>query len=72
MDIEDGFAYMEPPRVYQPIRQCLGYVLLEADEVEEAERVGRFSHLCSSYVLCDLHFLYSKSSFLDSIRPSSY
>ena len=39
VEIEDAFAYMEPPRVYQPIRQCLGYVLLEFDQVEEAEKV---------------------------------
>ena len=25
--IEDGMSYMEPPRLYQPIRHCLGYVL---------------------------------------------
>lgn len=25
--IEDGMSYMEPPRLYQPIRHCLGFVL---------------------------------------------
>ncbi len=28
--IEDGMSYMEPPRLYQPIRHCLGYVHLNA------------------------------------------
>ena len=26
-EVEDGMSYMEPPRLYQPIRHCLGYVL---------------------------------------------
>lgn len=39
VEIEDGFAYMEPPRVYQPVRQCLGYVLLRAEKLEDAEKV---------------------------------
>ena len=25
--LEDQMSYMEPPRLYQPIRHCLGYVL---------------------------------------------
>lgn len=39
VSIEDSFAYMEPPRVYQPVRQCLGYVLLKSGQLEEAEKV---------------------------------
>ena len=39
VEIEDSFAYMEPPRVYQPVRQCLGYVLLEDRQYQEAEEV---------------------------------
>ena len=30
--IEDAMAYMEPPRWYQPIRHCLGYVLSNVTE----------------------------------------
>lgn len=41
VDIEAKFAYMEPPRVYQPTRQCLGYVLLQANQPAEAEKVYR-------------------------------
>lgn len=26
-EVEDQMSYMEPPRLYQPIRHCLGYVL---------------------------------------------
>ena len=37
--IEDSFAYMEPPRVYQPVRQCLGHVLLEDEQYQKAEEV---------------------------------
>ena len=40
MKIEDAFLYMEPPRVYQPVRQCLGYVLLESGHPKEAEQVS--------------------------------
>lgn len=36
VEIEASFAYMEPPRVYQPVRQCLGYVLLLDGRLEEA------------------------------------
>ena len=56
VEIEDNFAYMEPPRVYQPIRQCLGYVLLESDEVEAAEKV------CWHYLSSKLHFKVVQSS----------
>ena len=37
--IEDNFTYMEPPRVYQPVRQCLGYVLASSGRLQEAEQV---------------------------------
>lgn len=38
--IEDGMAYMEPPRQYQPIRHCLGYVLSNVTgEHTQAEQV---------------------------------
>ena len=30
--VEDGMSYMEPPRWYQPIRHCLGYVLSNVTE----------------------------------------
>jgi hypothetical protein len=30
---------MEPPRVYQPVRQCLGFVLLQANELAKAQEV---------------------------------
>ena len=49
--IEDAFAYMEPPRVYQPIRQCLGYVLLQGNRVEEAVEVRSLLSLYSSHHL---------------------
>lgn len=38
--IEDGMSYMEPPRLYQPIRHCLGYVLSNiTGDHAEAEQV---------------------------------
>ena len=38
--IEDGMSYMEPPRQYQPIRHCLGYVLSNVTgEHAQAEQV---------------------------------
>jgi hypothetical protein len=39
--LEDGMGYMEPPRMYQPSRQCLAYVLLKVTgKPQEAEQVG--------------------------------
>ena len=38
--VEDGMAYNEPPRLYQPIRHCLGYVLSNVTgEHSQAEQV---------------------------------
>ena len=40
-EIEDGMAYQEPPRLYQPIRHCLGYVLSNVTgDHAGAEQVG--------------------------------
>ena len=40
-EIEDGMSYMEPPRLYQPIRHCLGYVLSNVTgDHAGAEQVG--------------------------------
>ena len=42
-EIEDGMSYMEPPRLYQPIRHCLGYVLSNVTRDHAgAEQVGFF------------------------------
>ncbi len=37
--IEDGMGYMEPPRLYQPVRHCLGRLLLSDDRPAEAAQV---------------------------------
>ncbi len=38
--IEDGMSYNEPPRLYQPVRHCLGYVLSNiTGEHTQAEQV---------------------------------
>lgn len=39
--IQDGFAYIEPPVWYYPVRQSLGAALLAAGRAEEAEAVYR-------------------------------
>ena len=40
-EVEDGMSYMEPPRLYQPIRHCLGYVLSNVTgDHAGAEQVG--------------------------------
>ncbi|GBF99344.1 hypothetical protein Rsub_11756 [Raphidocelis subcapitata] len=36
---EEGLGYMEPPRLHQPLRQCLGWVLLRAGKAAEAAEV---------------------------------
>ena len=39
---EDGMSYMEPPRLWQPIRHCLGFVHLNATgDHAAAERVSQ-------------------------------
>jgi hypothetical protein len=38
---EEGLGYMEPPRLHQPVRQCLGWVLLRAGKASEAAEVYR-------------------------------
>ncbi|KAK3255490.1 hypothetical protein CYMTET_35330 [Cymbomonas tetramitiformis] len=37
--LEDSLPYMEPPFMHQPVRQCLGLVLLAAGRLADAERV---------------------------------
>lgn len=37
--VEDSMGYMEPPRLYQPVRHCLGHVLLSDGRPAEAEQV---------------------------------
>ncbi|WIA39815.1 hypothetical protein OEZ86_005868 [Tetradesmus obliquus] len=37
--IDGGFGYTEPPRQYQPLKPCLGWLMLQAGRLEEAERV---------------------------------
>lgn len=39
--VEDLMAYQEPARLLQPVRHSLGYVLLKAGKLEEAEQVYR-------------------------------
>lgn len=42
--MEDRMAYMEPPRLYQPIRHCLGYVHLNATGDFAAAEQARTAH----------------------------
>ncbi|KAI8463443.1 MAG: hypothetical protein J3K34DRAFT_526977 [Monoraphidium minutum] len=37
--LDEGMGYMEPPRLHQPARQCLGHVLLRAGRLGEAANV---------------------------------
>ena len=32
-------GYMEPPRLYQPVKHCLGYVLMQAGNPQRAAEV---------------------------------
>jgi len=45
VSLEEALGYMEPPRLHQPARQCLGWVLLRAGKSAEAanvyQKVGR-------------------------------
>ena len=37
--MEDSLQYMEPPQLYQPVRHCLGYVMLLKGNPAAAEKV---------------------------------
>uniref|UniRef100_A0A7S0RGC8 KIF-binding protein n=1 Tax=Pyramimonas obovata TaxID=1411642 RepID=A0A7S0RGC8_9CHLO len=39
--LEDALSYMEPPYVLQPVRQCLGKLLLDLGRLPEAEEAYR-------------------------------
>ena len=38
-EMEAGMGYMEPPRLYQPVKHCLGYVLMQAGNPQKAAEV---------------------------------
>jgi hypothetical protein len=38
--IDGSFGYTEPPRQYQPLKPCLGWLLLQQGRLGEAERVS--------------------------------
>lgn len=48
LGVVDEFSggYTEPPRQYQPLRQCLGWVLLQQGRLREAEQVTRGGLTC--------------------------
>lgn len=53
--VEDEMGYMEPPRLYQPLRQCLAYLLLVVlDKPGEAEVVSArdLVKILSWFALC--------------------
>ena len=39
LDIELGMGYMEPERLWQPVRHCLAYVLLLSGQAQAAAEV---------------------------------
>ena len=39
LDIELGMGYMEPERLWQPVRHCLAYVLLRSGQAQAAAEV---------------------------------
>ena len=41
VSIQDSLSYIEPPSWYYPVRHNLGYTLLKAGQVQEAEAVYR-------------------------------
>ena len=75
--MEDAQAYMEPPRLFQPIRHCLGYVQLNhALNFTAAEQARPFapSAAGSSIETCalDLHAQsYRRASKLWCVMPCS-
>lgn len=49
--VEDSLQYMEPPQLYQPVRHCLGYVMLLNGDPAAAEKVRCQQHSTSDIVL---------------------
>ena len=41
--IHDSMGYMEPPRQFQPVRHCLGWVLLQLGQPDWAMKVRAIS-----------------------------
>eukprot|EP00879_Flechtneria_rotunda_P024619 GHRR01026117.1.p1 GENE.GHRR01026117.1~~GHRR01026117.1.p1 ORF type:complete len:671 (+),score=198.53 GHRR01026117.1:633-2645(+) len=39
VQVEDTLGYMEPPRVHQPLRQCLGWLLMHTGQYAEAQHI---------------------------------
>ena len=44
-EMEAGMGYMEPPRLYQPVKHCLGYVLMQAGNHQKAAEVSTGEYL---------------------------
>ena len=49
VDMEGRLGYMDPPRAYQPSRQCLGWVLLQSRDLEAAEKTYKEVMLIETY-----------------------
>ena len=45
--MEAGMGYMEPPRLYQPVKHCLGYVLMQVGNHQKAAEVSTGVYLAS-------------------------
>jgi hypothetical protein len=39
LSVDGSFGYTEPPRQYQPLKPCLGWVLLQQGRLRMAEQV---------------------------------
>ena len=46
-EMETGMGYMEPPRLYQPVKHCLGYVLMQAGNPQKAAEVSSPHPVCA-------------------------
>ncbi len=46
-EMEVGMGYMEPPRLYQPVKHCLGYVLMQAGNPQKAAEVSSPASMCA-------------------------
>ena len=43
-EIHEGMGYMEPPRQFQPVKHCLGWVLLQLGRPVVATEVTSLGH----------------------------
>ena len=67
-EMEAGMGYMEPPRLYQPVKHCLGYVLMQAGNPQKAAEVRTGVYPAKGLAHCPRGCLRSDGSLHECIN----